>query len=87
MKAGVVSSISGQKTIRVELSNLVKHPMYSKYIQRRTKLAVHDPENAAQVGDIVEIVPCRRFSKTKTWRLIRIVRRSDAVADRPGQED
>lgn len=84
-KIGTVSSISGEKTIHVIINNLVKHPMYGKYIRRRTKLAVHDPQSAAKLGDVVEIVPCRRISKSKSWRLGRIVRQSEgpmpAVAD------
>ena len=75
---GTVGSISGRKTILVIVSNLVKHPIYGKFIGRRTKLSVHDPENAAIVGDVVEIVPCRRVSKSKSWRLVRIVRHKDA---------
>ena len=73
-KVGMVSSTHGDKTIHVVVDNLVRHERYGKYIRRRTKLAVHDPENTAKIGDIVEIVPCRRMSKSKAWRLIRVVR-------------
>jgi small subunit ribosomal protein S17 len=48
--------------------------MYGKYVRRRTKLIVHDPSNAANPGDVVEIVPSRRISKRKSWRLARIVK-------------
>jgi len=74
-RTGVVSSAGGDKTVRVVVNALVKHPKYGKYMRRRTKLAVHDPQNAAHPGDQVEIVPCRRISKHKSWRLVRIVRR------------
>jgi len=77
-KTGTVASVGGDKTIHVIVNNLVRHSMYGKYIRRRTKLAVHDPQNAAKQDDVVEIAPCRRMSKTKSWRLVRIVRRSDA---------
>ncbi len=77
--SGVVRSISGEKTINVDVSTLVKHEQYGKYVRRRTKLAVHDPAGDAGVGDRVEIVPCRRISKHKSWRLARIVRRNTAV--------
>ena len=70
--------MGGDKTIRVIVDNLVKHAMYGKYIRRRTKLAVHDPKNDAGLGDVVEVAPCRRMSKAKSWRLLRIVRRSRA---------
>lgn len=83
IKTGTVTSAGGDKTIRVQVSNLVKHPIYGKYLKKRTKLAAHDPLNDAKVGDVVEIGPCRRMSKTKSWRLLRIVRRGDQamVAD------
>ena len=77
---GKVTSRSGDKTISVTVENMVKHEMYGKYIRRRTKVAVHDPENVASVGDMVEIVPCRRISKNKTWRLVRVVREA-TIAD------
>ena len=71
---GTVRSISGTKTINVVVDRLVKHPMYGKYVRRRGRLAVHDPRGVAVVGDMVEIVPCRRLSKTKSWRLVRVTR-------------
>jgi len=74
-RIGVVSSAGGDKTIRVIVHNLVKHPVYGKYMRRRTKLAAHDPRNTAAPGDVVEIVPCRRISKSKSWRLVRVVRK------------
>ncbi len=73
-RTGLVTSTGGDKTIRVAVDSLVKHPRYGKYIRRRTKLAVHDPKNTAQLGDMVEIVPSRRLSKSKAWRLVRVVR-------------
>jgi len=82
-RTGTVSSVGGDKTIHVVANNLVKHPMYGKYVRRRTKLAVHDPGNVAQLGDVVEIIPCRRVSKSKSWRLVRIVRRSDGTLPVP----
>jgi small subunit ribosomal protein S17 len=83
-RTGAVSSISGEKTIRVTVSMLVKHPRYGKYMRRRSNIAAHDPANQAALGDIVEIAPCRPISKRKSWRLVRIVRseavRSEATA-------
>ncbi len=71
-------SAKGEKTILVQISSMVKHPVYGKYIKQRTKLAAHDPLNDAKVGDVVDIGLCRRMSKTKSWRLVRIVRRGDS---------
>ena len=78
---GTVVSVGGDKTIRVAVTNLVKHPRYSKYMRRQTKVAAHDPENSAKLGDVVEIVPCRRMSKTKSWRLDKIIRSGGAPVD------
>ena len=75
---GVVRSVSGDKTISVIVNRLVKHPLYGKYIRRRTKLAVHDQSNEARVGETVEIAPCRPLSKTKSWRLLRVLRSAAA---------
>ena len=86
-ESGVVVSTGGDKTIHVVVNYLAKHRMYGKYIRRRTKLAVHDPANDAQLGDAVEIVPCRRMSKSKSWRLLRVVTRSDAAVPAPADAD
>lgn len=71
---GLVSSVKGDKTIHVQVDRLVKHPIYGKYVRRTSKLAVHDPGNTAKLGDMVEVVGCRRISKTKSWRLTKIVK-------------
>jgi small subunit ribosomal protein S17 len=52
---------------------LSRHPKYGKYVRQRTVLHVHDEENAAKVGDRVEIAECRPISKTKSWVLLRVV--------------
>jgi small subunit ribosomal protein S17 len=70
---GVVTSDKMQKTRRVEIPRLVKHARYGKYIKRRTICHVHDEKNESMLGDTVEIMETRPLSKTKAWRLIRIV--------------
>jgi len=87
VKTGTVTSAKGDKTIRVLVTNLVRHPIYGKYIRRATKVAVHDPQNDAKVGDVVDIAACRRVSKTKSWRLLRIVRRGDLPMASGGKEE
>ena len=72
----VVVSKSGDKSIVVQIDYRAKHPKYGKYIRRRTKLAVHDPQNKAGVGDIVEISECRPISKSKNWRLTNVVQKA-----------
>ena len=72
-RRGVVLSRSGDKSLRVRIDYTVKHPMYGKYIKRSTKLGVHDEENIAGVGDVVEIAECRPISKRKNWRLLKVI--------------
>ncbi len=72
-KRAVVISKSGDKSISVQIDYKIKHPMYGKYIKRRTRLGVHDESNVAGVGDVVEIVECRPISKTKSWRLVKVL--------------
>jgi small subunit ribosomal protein S17 len=76
---GVVVSNSGDKSVKVTIDFKVKHPKYGKYIKRRTKIGVHDEHNQSGVGDLVEITECRPHSKTKSWRLVRIVQRAVEV--------
>src|SRR5256885_12143242 len=69
MAVGVVTSDKMNKTRRVEIPRLVKHPRYGKYIRRRTICHVHDEQNESHRGDTVEIMETRPLSKTKHWRL------------------
>jgi len=73
---GVVTSNSGNKSIRVTIDYKVKHPKYGKYVRRRTKVGVHDERNECGVGDLVEIAECRPYSKAKNWRLVRVVQKA-----------
>jgi small subunit ribosomal protein S17 len=77
---GVVTSDKMNKTRRVEIPRLVKHARYGKYIKRRTICKVHDETNESHVGDTVEIMETRPMSKTKHWRLIRIVTKAPQLA-------
>ncbi len=76
---GVVVSNSGDKSVKVVIDFKVKHPKYGKYIKRRTKIGVHNEHNQSGVGDVVEIAECRPRSKTKSWRLVKIVQRAVEV--------
>jgi small subunit ribosomal protein S17 len=75
----VVMSNSGDKTVNVAIDFKVKHPKYGKYVRRRSKITVHDEHNLSDVGDIVEIAECRPLSKTKSWRLIRVLQKATKV--------
>ncbi len=72
-KTGVVISAKRNQTRTVEVSYKVKHPKYGKYLKRRTRYHVHDPNNETGIGDLVEIANCRPISKTKSWRLVRVL--------------
>jgi small subunit ribosomal protein S17 len=76
---GVVLKKSSDKTIRVTVARTVRHPKYGKYIRRRTKVAVHDEHNKAGVGDLVEIAECRPYSKTKSWRRLKVIEKAVEV--------
>lgn len=73
---GVVTRDKMDKTRRVEIQRLVKHPRYGKYIKRRTVCYVHDEQNDTHIGDTVEIMETRPLSKNKCWRLVRVLARA-----------
>ncbi len=79
-RVAVVDGDNRDKTIKVSIERLMKHPKYGKYQRRRGILHVHDEKNEAKVGDVVEIVECRPISKTKSWRLCKIIRRGEGHA-------
>lgn len=78
---GVVTSDKMQKTRRVEIERLVKHPEYGKYQRRYTVCHAHDENNETHVGDRVEIMETRPLSKTKSWRIVRVIARGEGVAE------
>jgi small subunit ribosomal protein S17 len=73
---GTVVSNRMQKTIAVEAQRQVRDPRYGKYVRKATRLYAHDEKGEAQVGDSVELVETRPLSKTKRWRLVRVVARA-----------
>ncbi len=78
---GLVTSDVRDKTIRVQVDRLVKMPKYGKYLRRYTVLHAHDEKNEARTGDRVEVAECRPISKSKTWRLVRIVTRASRAKE------
>ncbi len=77
---GLVTSEKMNKTRRVEIPRLVKHARYGKYIRRRTVCHVHDEQNVSHLGDTVEIMESRPLSRTKHWRLVRVVTKALVAA-------
>ena len=78
---GVVTSRSGDKTIKVTFFYKTPHPLYRKEIKRKTVLNVHDEKNECGIGDRVEIMETRPLSKSKRWRVIRILETAPKLAD------
>jgi len=74
VREGVVVSSKMDKTVVVKISRRVAHPLYKKIITKFNKFQTHDEKNEAQVGDLVEIMETRPISKTKRWRLVRVVK-------------
>ena len=74
VRQGVVISDKMDKTVVVLVEQLVQHSVYKKYINRRKKYKVHDPENRCRIGDQVSIVETRPLSREKRWRVQDIVR-------------
>lgn len=73
---GTVVSDKMNKSITVKIERRVKHPLYGKFISRSTKLSVHDESNECGAGDTVVIEQCRPMSKTKSWRLVKVVEKA-----------
>ena len=76
---GVVTSDKMDKTRRVEIPRLVRHPKYGKFVKRKTICYVHDEQNESGIGDTVEIVEAPPRSKSKRWDLVKVVEKSQAV--------
>lgn len=72
-REGVVKSNKMQKTIIVEVTRLMEHPQFKKIVKRKIKYAAHDEKNEAKIGDKVRIQETRPLSKTKRWRLVKVL--------------
>jgi len=76
---GVVSSRSGDKSIKVTVAYKIPHPRYHKVINRKTVLHVHDEKNETAVGDKVEVMATRPISRLKRWRVLSIITKAVTV--------
>jgi len=76
LRVGRVISDKNDKTITVAIDRLVRHPRYNRIVRRTKKLMAHDERNDAHVGDMVEVMETRPLSKSKRWRLVRVVERA-----------
>lgn len=73
---GRVVSDKMDKSITVLVERQVAHPIYGKYMRRSTKLHAHDENNECKLGDTVSIEECRPISKSKSWRLVKVLERA-----------
>lgn len=73
---GVVTSDKMDKTVVVQIDDLVKHPVYKKYLKRRKTYKAHDEHNQCAVGDKILIVESRPLSRDKRWRVSQILEKS-----------
>src|SRR5712671_1913770 len=92
-KVGEVVSTKMTKTIIVQVSRRVPHPLYKRIITKRKKFYAHDEESRAKLGDVVRIIECRPLSKLKRWRLGEVVRKAvqvttdlSSIGIQPGRE-
>ena len=74
---GVVVQKAGLKTATVLVERRVMHPRYHKFVKRFKKYLVHDEKNDTNVGDTIVAIECRPLSKTKSFRLLEIVKRGE----------
>lgn len=78
---GRVVSAKSEKTVTVKVDRRIAHPVYKKQYTKSNKFHVHDEKSEAQVGDLVEAVETRPISKTKTWKLAKIVEKAQGSVE------
>ena len=76
---GMVTSDKVSKTRKVVIEYLARHAKYNKYVKRQTVVHVHDETNESRTGDQVEVMMCRPISKSKNYRLVRIVTKGTQI--------
>ena len=86
-KVGQVVSAKMQKTIVVEVTRRVPHPLYKRIVNKRKRFYAHDENRTAKLGDVVRIVECRPLSRLKRWELGEVVRRAVEVGVEPSALD
>ena len=75
-RIGIVTSDKMDKTVVVTIQDRVKHPLYSKIVDRSVKYNAHDENNECGIGDKVQIMECRPLSKDKNWRVVKIIEKA-----------
>lgn len=75
-KVGVVKSDKMDKTVVVQVTEHVKHPLYKKFIKRSVTMKAHDENNECGIGDRVRVMETRPLSKDKHWRVVNIIEKA-----------
>ena len=78
-QTGIVASDKMDKTVVVKVEQMVKHPVYKKYMKRNVKYKAHDAENSCAIGDKVLIVESRPLSRDKRWKVREILEKNVIV--------
>lgn len=73
---GRVVSNKMHKTITVVVERQVLHPLYHKFVRRTSKVHAHDESNECGEGDLVMVQECRPISKSKSWRLVKVLEKA-----------
>lgn len=68
-RVGIVVSDKMDKSVTVEVTRTVLHPLYQKYVRKRTRFMAHDENNECKAGDRVRIIETRPISRRKRWRV------------------
>jgi len=76
VRLGIVTSDRMDKTVVVQITQTIRHPLYPKIYRRRKNLYAHDETNAIKVGDTVRIMETRPLSKLKRWRVVEVLERA-----------
>jgi small subunit ribosomal protein S17 len=76
-RVGVVTSSQNDKTVTVQVERQFAHPLYTKQVRKTKKYRAHDEENEYRTGDVVRITETRPLSKTKRWRVVELLERSE----------
>ncbi|KXB33038.1 30S ribosomal protein S17 [Atopobium deltae] len=76
LRTGVVTSISGEKTVTIEIVDRKRHPKYGKMMTLTKKLHCHDEQGIAGIGDTIRVMETRPLSKTKRWRVVEVVEKA-----------
>ncbi len=75
-KVGTVVADAMNKTVVVKVESVVMHKLYHRFVQRSRKFMAHDEANTCKVGDKVQITECRPLSKSKRFRVVRVIERA-----------